>query len=79
MIRFLHRFKRKDRENVITIELIERKALERVMPQAQEKAEADICRDCQDRRCLMGLNCREFARRSEAYAWEIMARNAELN
>lgn len=79
MIKFIiHRLKRKGK-TLLTTELIEQKALERVMPLAQEKARVDICQDCRDRRCLMGLECKEFNRRSKAYAWEVMARSAELN
>lgn len=78
MIKFIiHRLKR--RSKALTSELVVKKALSRVMSLAQEKTEADICRDCKDRRCLLGQNCREFERRSESYAFEIMARNAELN
>ena len=66
-------------KTLLTIELVEQKALERVMPLAQEKTRGEICQDCRDRRCLIGSECKEFARRSKAHAWDMIARNAELN
>jgi len=76
----LHRLKGKGKgKTLLTTELIEEKALERVMPQAQEKARGEICQDCRDRRCLKGSRCKEFDHLSKAYAWEMMARSAELN
>ena len=75
-----HRLKQKDqRKPLSTGELVEQKALARVMLLAQEKTEEQICQDCLDRRCLTGSECREFARRSKAHAWEIVAEKAELN
>jgi len=76
----IHRLKRKSKKNtLLTTELIEQKALERVMPLAQEKTREQICRDCLDRRCLTGAECKAFDLLSKACAWEIMARSAELN
>ena len=63
-------------ERGATIEMI---ALFEVMEQAVERTKGDICQDCLDRRCESGRECKEFLRRSKSYAWEIAARNAELN
>ena len=81
MIKFIiHRLKRKDKEKtLLTTELIEQKALERVMPLAQEKTRGEICRDCLDKRCLIGLECKAFDLLSKTYAWEMIVRSAELN
>ena len=81
MIRLIiQRLKRKGKEKaLLTAELIEQKALERVMSLAQERARREICQDCLDQRCLTGSECKEFARRSKAYAWEMVAEKAELN
>jgi hypothetical protein len=54
-------------------------ALDGLLDEAIEKTKADICLTCLDRRCEQGRICKEFLRRSESYAWEIAARNAELN
>ena len=75
----IHRLQRKNKDILSVTELVEQKALERVMSQAQEKAREEICQDCRDRRCLIGSECKEFARRSKAHAWEIVAEKAELN
>lgn len=81
MIKFIiHRLKRKTKEEALSpAELVEQKALERVMLQAQEKVRREICQDCRDRRCLVGEECMEFNLRSQAYVWEMIARSAELN
>jgi len=63
----------------MTIELIERKALERVMPLAQEKTRREICEDCWDKRCLAGRECKAFDLLSKAYAWDMIVTSAELN
>jgi len=76
----IHRLKRKGKEKtLLTTELIEQKALERVMPLAQGKIREQICQDCRDRRCLTGSECKTFNLLSKAYAWEIVAEKAELN
>jgi methanogenic corrinoid protein MtbC1 len=54
-------------------------ALTEVMEQAMVKTKDDICVECLDRRCESGRDCREFIRRSNSYAWEIVATQAELN
>ena len=78
MIRsIIHRLKRKGK--TLTIELIEQKALERVMPLAREKTREQICQDCRDRRCLTGSECKAFDLLSKAYAWEMITEKAELN
>jgi len=85
----LHRLKRKGKEPIgvrtpnektlLTTELIEQKALERVMPLAQEKTRGEICRDCLDRRCLIGTECKAFDLLSKTFAWEMVVTGAELN
>ena len=60
-------------------ETIEYIAILGLMDEAETKTRQDICRNCIDRRCESGRICREFLRRSKSYAWEIMARDAELN
>lgn len=85
----IQRLKRKGKEPIgarapnektlLTIELVERKALERVMPLAQEKTREQICQDCRDRRCLAGAECKAFDLLSKTYAWEMIVRSAELN
>jgi len=78
LIKFIiHHLKRKGK--TLPIELIEQKALEKVMPRAREKTRREICQDCLDRRCLTGKECKAFDLLSKAYAWEMMARSAELN
>jgi len=71
--------RRKGKDTISPAVLIEQKALERVMSQAQEKTRAEICQDCLDRRCESGEICREFLRLSKSYAWEIVSEKAELN
>ena len=73
----IHRLKRKD--NLLTTELIERKALESVMPRAEEKTRQEICEDCLDRRCLVGRECKAFDLLSKTYAWDMVVTSAELN
>ena len=76
----IHRLKRKSKEKtLLTTELIEQKALEGVMPLAQEKTREQICRDCLDRRCLIGAECKAFDLLSKTFAWEMVVRSAELN
>ncbi|MBA7472474.1 hypothetical protein ES707_07801 [subsurface metagenome] len=76
----IHRFKRKSKgKTLLTTELIEQKALERVMPLAQGKTTVEICQDCRDQRCLTGSECKAFDLLSKTYAWEMIVRNAELN
>ena len=76
----IRRLKRKSKEKtLLPTELIEQKALERLMPLAQEKTRGEICRDCLDRRCLTGAECKAFALLSKSYAWEMVVRSAELN
>lgn len=75
----IRRLKRKPKEKILTTELIEQKALERVMPLAQEKTREQICRDCWDKRCLTGSECKAFDLWSKTYAWEIITEKAELN
>ena len=76
----IHRLKRKGKEKtLLTTELIEQKALERVMPLAQEKTRVEICQDCRDQRCLTGSECKAFNLLSKVYAWEVVVRSAELN
>jgi hypothetical protein len=60
-------------------ETIERVALQDLADEAIALTRKDICLDCLDRRCESGKACKEFLRRSKCYAWEIAARNAELN
>ena len=74
----IHRLKRKGK-TLLTTELIEQKALERVMPLAQEKAKEQICQDCRDRRCLTGSECKTFDLLSKTYAWEMIVEKVELN
>lgn len=74
----IHRLKRKGK-TLLTTELIEQKALERVMPLAQEKTREQICQDCRDRRCLTGSECKAFDLLSKTYAIEMIAGKAELN
>lgn len=62
-----------------TGQIIERVALQGLMDEAMNLTRQDICQDCLDRRCKSGKICKEFLRRSQSYAWEITARNAELN
>ena len=62
-----------------TAELVEQKALERMMSLAQERTRREICQDCWDKRCLVGEDCMEFNLRSQAYVWEMVAKSAELN
>ncbi|GAH49980.1 unnamed protein product, partial [marine sediment metagenome] len=62
-----------------TTELIEQKALARVMPLAQEKTREQICQDCRDLRCLTGSECKMFDLLSKTYAWEMIVEKAELN
>jgi len=75
----LNRFKRKVKPSTIDIDLIENKALERVMPLARQRARDYLCRDCLDRRCLTDSVCRAFIQIARSYAWEIVAEKAELN
>ena len=87
MIKFIiQRLKGKGKSNgtavavtPLTIELIEQKALERVMPLAQEKTRGEICQDCRDRRCFTDLECKAFDLLSKTYAWDIIVSSAELN
>jgi len=81
LIKFIiHRLKRKSKEKtLLTTELIEQKALEGVMPLAQEKTRREICQDCLDRRCLTGAECKAFDLLSKTFAWEMVVRSAELN
>lgn len=74
----IHRLKRKGK-TLLTTELIEQKALERVMPLAQEKTREQICQDCRDQRCLTGSECKAFDLLSKTYAWEMIIEKAELN
>lgn len=62
-----------------TGQIIERVALQNLMDEAMNITREDICQDCLDHRCKSGKICKEFLRRSQSYAWEIAARNAELN
>ena len=76
----IHRLKRKGKEKtLLTTEIIEQKALERVMPLAQEKTKREICQDCRDRRCLIGSECKAFDLLSKTFAWEMIVTSAELN
>lgn len=79
MIKLIIRLLKRKDKTPLPAELVEQKALERVMSLAQERTRREICQDCLDQRCLTGLECKEFASRSKAYAWEIVARSAELN
>lgn len=83
MIKFItHIFKRKSKPSTIaelTAEIIEQKAIERIVYKAQKIAKEEICSGCQDLRCLKGQYCEELDLRSKAYAFEIMMRSAELN
>ena len=74
----IHRLKRKGK-TLLTTELIEQKALERVMPLAQEKTREQICQDCLDKRCLTGAECKAFDHFSKTFAWDMIVRSAELN
>ena len=74
----IQRLKRKGK-GLLATELIEEKALERLMPQAQERTRKYLCQDCRDRRCLNGSECKAFDILSKTYAWEIVAEKAELN
>jgi len=76
---FMRYLKRKPKEKILTTELIEQKALERVMPLAREKAKEQICQDCRDQRCLTGSECKAFNLLSKTYAIEMIVEKAELN
>lgn len=65
------------RQKVLTSELIEQKALEKVMPRAQEKARQELCQDCLHRWCLK--RCKTFEIFSQVYAWDMIIGNARLN
>ncbi len=58
---------------------VENKALEQVRIQAQAIARDFLCTDCSDKRCLTGSICKAFIMLTESFAWEIIARRAELN
>ena len=75
MIKFTRPFKKKD----LTTDAIERKALERLLSRSQEKARGELCPTCWDRRCYDGSQCNELNQRSNAYAWEVITRSAEVN
>jgi len=76
MINLFSKRKRAKEEIAETIEYI---LLLDLIDEAEAKTRQDICQDCIDRRCESGRICREFLRRSKSYAWEIAARNAEVN
>ena len=60
-------------------QIVERVALQALADEAMNITREDICQDCLDHRCKSGKICKEFLRRSQSYAWEIAARNADLN
>lgn len=60
-------------------DMVEKEALRELLDKGIEMARQDICQDCLDRRCESGRTCKEFLRRSKAYAWEIAAERAILN
>jgi hypothetical protein len=62
-----------------TGQIIEGVALQHLIDEAMNRTREDICQECLDYRCKSGKICKEFLRRSQSYAWEIAARNAELN
>lgn len=76
MLKFFHRSKPKH-PPVLTNELLEQKALEKVMPQAREKARQELCEGCLSRHCFR--KCHTFGIFSQVYAWDIIFKKAKLN
>ena len=60
-------------------EVIEQATLRDFQKQGESLTREDICVECRDRRCEHGRTCKEFLRRSKAYAWELASQHAELN
>lgn len=58
---------------------IERIAVMDLIEDGMNRAREEICQTCLDQRCKTGKTCNAFVMLSRSYAWEIAARNAELN
>jgi len=55
------------------------RALEREREKALVRAREFLCKDCPDRRCLNNSICKAFVMLVESFAWEEVAKQAELN
>jgi len=60
-------------------DLVVRKAMERVFPEAARRAQDFLCGDCLDRRCQNDSICKAFIATTESFAWEIRSNGYEYN